>query len=216
MEEFKQPSENSPDEEPKISEQSPRPLNSTTPRDLIRRFAAFSRTKGVRETIITVLIAVVLFVGIRSMANASEVNGNSMLPNLHDGERVIVSKMAYWLGNPHRGDIVVFNTDRHDYDIIHRIVGLPGERVEIRNGVVFVNGQALEEPYTRGNHVSEPVHFLGEDEYLIVGDNRDVSAVDVVSKGDIIGKAWITYWPLDDWGRAPNYSSYSKEPQPTP
>lgn len=162
--------------------------------------------KAIREIIITVLLALLFFLVIRSVAHASVVNGISMEPNLHTGQRIIVIKAHYWFGDPKRGDIVVFDTPRHDHDVIHRVVGLPGELVEIKKGEVFINGQKLEEPYAHGDSVSSPLQEIPDKCYLIIGDNRNASTVDIVPSGDIIGRAWVCYWPISKLGRVPNHS----------
>ena len=159
-----------------------------------------------REILTSVLLALVIFMAIRSVAHNFEVNGKSMEPNLHHGQFIVVSKAAYWFGEPQRGDIVVFDTCRLDHGIIHRIVGLPGEVVEIRKGEVYIDGGKLVEPYIQGHSISSPPERIPDDRYLIVGDNRGASAVDVVPQGDIVGKAWICYWPLSEWGATPNHS----------
>lgn len=160
----------------------------------------------IRETTITVLLALLLFVAIRSVAHSAEVSGYSMEPSLHDGQRIIVSKVAYWFGDPQRGDIVVFDTDRISNDIIHRIVGLPGELIEIKHGKLFINGKEMDEPYLQGSSIDTPPQQIPDDRYFIVGDNRGSASSDLVSRNDIIGKAWLCYWPVSEWGTAPNYS----------
>ena len=171
----------------------------------VERFE-YSMKTTVREIAITVILALIFFIVIRSVVHNFEVRGFSMEPDLHDGQLIIVSKAAYWFGSPHRGDIVVFSTSRLDHDIIHRIVGLPGEMVEINSGKLWVNGERVEEPYIQGHSVSVPAQTVPEDSYLIVGDNREAASWDIVPREDIIGKAWICYWPPSQWGSAPNYS----------
>jgi len=175
-------------------------------KNTMQDFLGFIKQKWVKETIITIALALVLFFALRSVAHTAVVSGISMEPNLHDGQRVIVSKVAYWFDDPDRGDIIVFDRPTDGNDIIHRIVGLPGETAEIKAGQVYINGEELQEPYTEGISVSRPAYALQEDEYLVVGDNRHSSAIDVVDRDDIIGKAWIFYWPIGDWGRVPNHS----------
>jgi signal peptidase I len=160
----------------------------------------------IREIIITVLLAVVIFMAIRTVAHNFEVSGNSMEPNLHHGEFVIVSKIAYWFDSPDRGDIVVYYTDRLQHDVIHRVVGLPGETVEIKNGEVYINDEKLDEPYIGESSRAVLPMEVPEGHYYIVGDNRGVASWEVVPEEDIVGKAWISYWPTSEWGSVPNYS----------
>lgn len=160
----------------------------------------------IREIIITVLLATIFFLGIRTVVHNFEVRGFSMEPNLHDGQFIIVSKAAYWFSKPDRGDIVVFNTPRLNHGIIHRIVGLPGETIEIRAGEVYVNDTLLEERYTQGDSIAAPRQKVPEGSYFIVGDNRSAASWDIVPRKKIVGKAWLCYWPIGDWGLAPNRS----------
>lgn len=164
----------------------------------------------VREVVITIVLALLFFVAIRSVVHNFEVNGYSMEPTLHDGQFVIVSKAAYWFGDPGRGDIVVFDAPNVDHDVIHRIVGLPGELVEIRKGQLYIDGKQMDEPYIDGV-ANVPPTEIGEDNYFIIGDNRRHSTSHEVSRDTIVGKAWLIYWPLGDWGFVSNYSWKSDE-----
>jgi signal peptidase I len=137
-----------------------------------------------------------------------------MEPNVHNGEYVIVNKTAYWFGhNPQRGDVVVFQApDQPQNDRVKRVIGLPGDKVEVRSdGTVYVNGQQLEEPYLPPHHSgTSGTWTVPEDEYFVMGDNRSVSYDSreggPVPRSNIIGKAWLIIWPLHDWGWAPNRS----------
>lgn len=129
-----------------------------------------------------------------------------MEPTLHNGQFVVVSKVAYWFGSPNRGDIVVFDTDRLDHGIIHRIVGLPGEVIEIRKGELWINGEQMNEPYIQGHSLVVASRKMPAGTYFIVGDNRGAASWDLVPREDIIGKAWFCYWPTSEWGFVPNYS----------
>jgi signal peptidase I len=135
-----------------------------------------------------------------------KVEGTSMLPRLHDGERIFVNKLVYYhLPKLERGDIVVFwYPDDPDKSYIKRVIGLPGELMEIRDGIIYVNGQELKEPYiepernvTRLNHA--PV-LIKPHYYFVAGDNRDQSydsrSWGLVPEKYIYGKALLRYWPL--------------------
>ncbi len=177
----------------------------------------------------TLLIALVLFVAIRGIVLNYRVDGSSMEPTLHNGEMLIVNRRAYmslplgqWLswvpgvsvdptwrwypfGQPRRGDIVVFRPPNGGHEpYVKRIIALPGEHVEIRDGFVYIDGRRLVEPYLtepttwRGmtlNHeyVVEPGHVF------VMGDNRNNSSdsrvFGAIPMSSIIGKAWLTYWP---------------------
>lgn len=110
---------------------------------------SISRWQGVksllRETIETVVLTLLIFFLIRTFIQNFRIEGASMEPNMHDGQYLIISKIAYWLHPPQRGDVVVFDFPRDpNRQFIKRIIGLPGEHLEIRQGRVFINGQVLE------------------------------------------------------------------------
>lgn len=158
------------------------------------------------EIVGTLLIALLIFMGVHFTLESRLVDGISMEPNLHTGQRVLVCKAAYWFGEPQRGDVVVFYNPSSDTYIIHRIVGLPNEKAEIRNGQVYINDSILEEPYIQGDSINRAPGIVPDDSYLIIGDNRDVASSDIVPRSEIIGKAWLCYWPLSDWHLIRGYS----------
>jgi len=152
---------------------------------------------------------VITFVGQRT-----EVNGESMEPTLSNGDNLIVDKISYRFTSPKRFDIIVFPFQYAENTYyIKRIIGLPGETVQIdANGVIYINGEVLEESYGREIIRSENLGIasnpitLGEDEYFVMGDNRNNSTdsrtqiVGNIHKDDIIGRAWIMIWPLSKFG----------------
>jgi signal peptidase I len=154
------------------------------------------------EVLETILWAVVLFVLINLVSARVRVDGASMEPTLTNGERVIVNKLSYRLGEPARGDIIVFHFPVDpSKEFIKRVVGLPGDRVSIHDGAIFVNGQRLEEPY-----ISIDTDYLGEwaveqDQLFVLGDNRSNSLDShnwgTVPMDYVIGKAFFIYWPLN-------------------
>jgi signal peptidase I len=158
------------------------------------------------EIAVTLILALLIFLGIHFTLESRQVDGTSMLPNLEHGQRVLVCKAAYWFGEPRRGDIVVFYSPSSGKDIIHRIVGLPNDKVEIRNGQVYINDSKLEEPYIQGNLINRAPEIVPDGNYLIVGDNRYEAASDIVPRNEIIGRAWLIYWPLSNWHLASGYS----------
>lgn len=160
----------------------------------------------------TLLLAVVLFVIINTLTGRYQVHGQSMEPSLHDGQYVIASKVAYWFHPPERGDVVVLDPPRSSSSVpyIKRIIGLPGDIVEIKDRRVWVNGIALNEPY-----ISAPPNYsgnwvVGENEYFVLGDNRNNSSDShswgLLPADRIIGKAFFSYWPPEYWGKIPHYS----------
>lgn len=152
---------------------------------------------------------VITFVGQRT-----EVDGESMQPMLQDGDNLIVDKITYRFSDPKRFDIIVFpfKYEENTY-YIKRIIGLPGETVQIdEEGNIYIDGEILEEDYGREiirpdtvGIAAEPVS-LGEDEYFVMGDNRNNSTdsrteiVGNIRRGDIVGRAWVRIWPLSKFG----------------
>ena len=149
---------------------------------------------------------VVTFVGQRT-----EVSGSSMETTLSDKDQLIVDKMTYRFRDPKRYDIVVFPYQYQDNTYyIKRIIGLPGETVQILSGMVYIDGMRLDEHY--GNEmmenpgIAEEPLTLDENEYFVLGDNRNnssdsrASVVGLIHRKDLIGRAWIRVWPLSQIG----------------
>lgn len=152
---------------------------------------------------------VITFVGQRT-----EVEGASMENTLHNGDNLIVDKLSYRFHDPERFDIIVFPFQFQDNTYyIKRIIGLPGETIQIMDdGSIYINGEKLEENYgmevikpeTIGR-AAEPIE-LGDDEYFVMGDNRNNSSdsrtdmVGNIKRENIIGKAWLRIWPVSDFG----------------
>lgn len=141
----------------------------------------------------------------------TEVSGSSMETTLSDKDQLIVDKMTYRFRDPKRYDIVVFPYQYQDNTYyIKRIIGLPGETVQILSGMVYIDGMRLDEHY--GNEIMENPGIaeepltLGEDEYFVLGDNRNNSSdsrasdVGLIHRKDLIGRAWIRVWPLSQIG----------------
>ncbi len=162
------------------------------------------------EFLRVVVIAGPLFLGVNLVTARIRVEGNSMEPSLHDGEFVVVNRLAYRWSEPERGDIIVFlfplDPDRR---FIKRIIGLPGDSVVVEDGTVYVNGSPLYEPYT-----AAPPRYHGEwqveaGQVFVLGDNRNNSSDSqnwgMLPEADIIGKAVLVYWPLSDMGTIPHY-----------
>jgi len=158
------------------------------------------------ETLATFVKAIVLaFLIIYFVAQTNVVYGASMEPTLHEKQRLIVEKVSYRLGGPQRGDVVVVNVVDSAVPLIKRVVGLPGETVEIRDNKVWVNGRILDEPYLPPLwQVNYPPTQVPENYVFVMGDNRPVSrdsrAFGPVAIDQIRGHAWLTYWPLDAAG----------------
>lgn len=172
-----------------------------------------------REVAETLLMTVLIFVLVRGLLVQNfRIEGFSMEPTLHEGQYLIVNKLVYYLHPPRRGDIIVFAFPRGpERDFIKRVIGVPGDTVEIRPGQILVNGEVIQEPYN-----PEPVNYsyppttLGSNEYFVLGDNRNNSSDShtwgVLERKYIIGKAWLSYWPPKEWGLVPNYAVQAREP----
>ena len=159
-----------------------------------------------RETLWTLWRAIILaFLLIYFVAQTNVVLGASMEPTLHEHQRLIVEKVSYRLTTPQRGDVVVVDVTGLDVPLIKRVVGLPGETVEIRDNQVWVNGRVLSEPYLPPLwQVNYPPTQVPPNFVFLMGDNRPVSrdsrAFGPVSIDQIRGHAWVRYWPLQDAG----------------
>ena len=162
-----------------------------------------------RKWLIYVLVVIGLTFFITTfIGQRTQVNGESMYPALHNKDNLIVDKISYRFSDPRRYDIIVFPyhyKDRTYY--IKRVIGLPGETVQIRAGKIYIDGNELiehfgEEKIEQAALASEPI-TLGEDEYFVLGDNRNASEdsrfpdVGTIKRKEIIGRAWIRIWPLD-------------------
>lgn len=205
---------------------------------VVQRPVEKKKTSALREIIETALLAVLIFVTVRAVVLNFKVDGTSMLPTLQNGEMILVNRNAYreldfgdfvdWLpgvseqswftivdwGEPSRGDVVVFTPpppgDQKPY--IKRVIGLPGDHVQVTNNQVLVNGVPLDEPYIGDyrNDCETVSNFpycdvtVPEGHYFVMGDHRsnsqDSRYFGVVPESRIIGKAWLVYWPSDEFG----------------
>lgn len=165
---------------------------------------AQSTSSIIWETLQTLVLAGLLIVFFRTFIFQNfAVEGSSMVPTLIQGDRLIVSRLSYMLGEPARGDIIVFQYPfGPDRDFVKRVIGLPGETLAIQNGQVFINGKPLPpEDYVQNkSHDTYAPITLGDDEYFVMGDNRtgssDSRSWGPLQKHFIIGKAWLIYYPF--------------------
>lgn len=172
-----------------------------------------SAVKEIFSTVLYILVVlaatymVITFVGQRT-----EVEGSSMEPTLSDNDNLIVDKISYRFRDPRRFDIIVFPFP-HEKNVyfIKRIIGMPGETVRIEeDGDILINGEVLEEDYGKEVILSAGLAgetiTLGEDEYFVLGDNRNNSSdsrdpsVGNISREQIVGRAWVRIWPLSKFG----------------
>jgi signal peptidase I len=182
------------------------------------------------ELIQTVALAVVLFLLIRNVIQNFRIDGISMEPNFHNGQFLIVNRFAYCPGlhldisplnihlaktwcvrQPRRGDVIVFEYPKDlSRDFIKRVIGLPGETVEVMGGKIYIDGQLMPEPFgpNPGSSTNGPI-TVGPDEVFVMGDNRNNSS-DSRTWGSlplkyVIGKALLSYWPPRHWAVVPRY-----------
>lgn len=178
--------------------------SSTESTERIRPRSVVSLIGGaVREVLQVVIPAILLALAIHIfLAQATIVYGQSMQPNLQPAERLVIEKVSYYYHQPERGDIVVLDLPQMPELLIKRVIGLPGEEIEIRRGVVSINGVPLDQPFVHlpGGATYGPI-TLAADFYFVMGDNRnnsnDSRVFGPVHRSAIAGKAWMRYWPLD-------------------
>lgn len=155
-----------------------------------------------REIVQVLFPALILALSIHLfLAQATIVFGRSMEPSLFERQRLIIDKITYYFRAPHRNDIVVIKRPEMEELLVKRIIGLPGEKVEIRDGYVFINGDRLPEPFPHDQYPQNiPAYTLGPVEYYVLGDNRgnsnDSRAFGPILREDILGRVWFRYWPL--------------------
>lgn len=189
-----------------------------------------AKTRGkslLREILETLALTAIIFFSVNLITGRFKIDGASMNNTFRHGEYIIVSRVTYELAKPERGDIVVFVPPHSETgtfferligkpgetDFIKRIVGLPGDMVEIADGSVSVNGVTLHEPYIdeQMRSAGDQRWVLGPDEYFVLGDNRNFSkdsrdpAVGPISINRIVGKVWLVYFPFEDFGLVEHY-----------
>ena len=170
---------------------------------------------------LSIFVIVYLFV-----LQPHEVKGNSMLPNFEHGQFLLTDKISYRLGNPQRGDVIVFKAPTNtQFDYIKRIIGLPEDLVMIRGGNVYINNQKLEETYLpadfsnrSGKTFQEGVAVrIPSGQYFVMGDNRNHSSDSrewgTVPRENIVGRVLLRYWPFDKFGKIkrPKYDLVTSE-----
>lgn len=144
-----------------------------------------------------------------------KIKGASMEPNFPDGEFLLTDKVSYRFREPERGEVIIFKAPvAPDEEFIKRIMALPGEKIKVDNGHIYINGERLNEPYLSDSLVTSTGNFLGNSEftvpagkYFVIGDNRNHSSDSrhwgPIEKKAITGRAWLIYWPLGSFGTVP-------------
>lgn len=172
-----------------------------------------SRLKSLaREGLSTLLIVAVVYAASHLLIQNVQIRGYSMLPTLQDGEYVLVDTLSYRLHAPNRGDIIIFHPPvAPSQNYVKRVIGLPGDRVEVRHGTVYIDGTALSEPYIHmPDTYSWGPRVVPRGDLFVLGDNRDESydshlwtnsqgrPLPFLSEKEIIGRAMLAYWPFSD------------------
>jgi len=163
----------------------------------------------VREIIETLLLTFFIFWLVHSLIGRYRIDGSSMNPTLLDGEYLIINNLTYVLDDPEQGDIVVFRHPRNELNLIKRVVGIPGDHIEINNGTVWVNGEVQQEPFIADSPNYSGSWDVPPGEFYVLGDNRNNSS-DSHSWGflpeeNLLGKALFVYWPPSDWGQVSHF-----------
>lgn len=200
--------------EPPLSFEPVAVIPAASGSDLKKEKPEQSEKRSVFKTAVSLLIcsAIAMVLGIlitKFVANHTMVDGSSMEPALQNGDNLIVEKISYLAGDPERFDIVVFKQNE-DTRYIKRVVGLPGERIKIENKKIYINGKPLYDAFGDGDMddagIASKELSLGQDEYFVLGDNRDGSEdsrsekVGPVKSGQIEGRAWFRITPLKHFG----------------
>lgn len=187
------------------------------PEDIPEQFE--KKKSRVREAIDFILylavVAGICYVIVTFVGQRTVVSGTSMIPTLQDGDNLITDKISYRFRDPERYDIIVLRVESQHENFIKRVIGLPGETVQIVGGRVYINGELLEsdvygnELMISAGRASQPI-TLGENEYFVLGDNRNgskdsrVEEVGNVKRSQIQGKALLRIWPLNKVGFVKN------------
>ncbi len=166
-----------------------------------------------RELVETVVLSLVIFLLIRQVVQNYRIESHSMEPNFYEGQFILVNKLAFRLGAPERGDVVVFhNPNNEEEDYIKRVIGLPGDNLEISSGTVFIDGEPLSEEYPI-NEIPGTIQYgptvIEPDHLFVMGDNRpqsqDSRYFGQLSEDLLVGKAWVRVWPFNEFGIIPHY-----------
>ncbi|MGB1287735.1 MAG: signal peptidase I, partial [Aggregatilineales bacterium] len=166
------------------------------------------------ELVSRLLFIIVVYILINLLSVRFVVDGPSMRPGFETGQFLLVSRLDYLLGNPARGDVAVFHfPDDPTQDYIKRVLGLPGETLEIRAGMLYINGRLFDEPYLYAQcelpGCADGIWQLGADEYFMMGDNRqqssDSRAFGAIERQHMVGRVILRYWSPADAGRIYSY-----------
>ncbi len=183
-------------------------METTQPEPQLQPDAEKDQTGNLKRIVLdileTLILAVVLYFGINAVSVRVRVDGFSMNPTLQDGEYILVNRLAYKIGNPVRGDIVVFSFPMDPrQDLIKRVIGLPGESISVQDGKVMINGVPLEEPYIAAPPIYNGTWEVPEGQLFVLGDNRNESKDShewgLLPVENVVGRAILIYWPPPEW-----------------
>lgn len=178
--------------------------NQPPPEPLTEEEQPINWKRFLLDVLETLVLAVVLYFGINAVSARVRVDGFSMRPTLQDGEYILINKLAYKLGEPMRGDIVVFVFPVNpEEDLIKRIIGLPGDTITVQDGVLSINGVVMDEPYINAPPAYDGTWQVAQGELFVLGDNRNDSRDShqwgLLPVGNVIGRAVLIYWPPEEW-----------------
>ena len=194
-------------------------------KNMYKNQAGFSLGGFLLEFIQSIVLALSVFVLVYLfVAQPNEVNGRSMEPNFLDKEYLLTDKLSYQFGDPSRGDVVIFKAPASEScsaegcEYIKRVIGMPGDKVMIQNGSVYLNGELLDQSFLPDGIMTEVEEYMQEGievivpegQYLCFGDNRgnsrDGRAFGPIKRDSIVGKAFFKYWPIGSIGLVPKVS----------
>jgi len=173
------------------------------------------KRSGFRHAVVdifeTILLTVILFAGINTVSARVRVDGSSMEPTFHNSEFIIVNKLPYKIRSPQRGDVIVFHPPRDPKEeYIKRVIGIPGDKIEVAGGRVYVNGQPIQETYIAAQPTYSGSWSVPENAVFVLGDSRNNSSDShnwgPVLLNEVIGKAVLVYWPPAQWGIIEHFS----------
>lgn len=164
-----------------------------------------------REIVETILLTLLIFWVVNTVTGRFRIEGSSMMPTMQEGEYVLINKLAYYLDQPQRGDIIVLHYPRDpSRDFIKRVIGVPGDVIEVRDQQVIVNDTILNEPYISADPTYSGRWTVPDEQYFVLGDNRNNSSDshtwEFLPEELVVGKGWVIYWPFDHVERVPHYS----------
>lgn len=178
--------------------------NNKEMKDLKKKDIKKGKKSMIRELLETVISAgIIAFIIITFIGQVTVVRGASMEPTLHDNERLVANKISYRFETPERGEIIIFKPPleiKRNY--IKRIIGVPGDKIEITKGEIYLNDKKLEEPYVKNrSHEDMPPTIVPDNSFFVLGDNRPNSSDSrywgFVPRKNVVGRAWVVFWPLN-------------------